>query len=625
MLQKLNERIQGIIAWVIIVVIALTFSLFGIDYYLQTRQHSTVQVEVNGRPITKQSFELAYRRHRQAQDLSQMTSAFESQLKNQILEEMILNQVSLQAAEKNGFSISLEQANEAILGIPQFQEDGHFSTARYQQALSGALFTPDAFQREVRQGMLLNQQRFALIGTSFALPNEVKKFVQLSTQTRDYRYLQIPMQSFVGQVTVTPAEIKAYYQQHQSEFLAPEKVSLDYVRLSMQDMKKKIAVTADQIKRYYEENQSNYFIPAKWRVAHLLFLVPEAASESEQQKIKEQAEEVSRTLKQNPDQFEAQVKALSADKISAQNGGVLPWMMAGQTEFDQTLVTLTRPGDISSPAKGRHGYEIFKLIEFQPASLKPFSEVRGEIRAQLLAERAQADYAKALEQLSDLSYQSPDSLTPVSDLLNLKIKRTGLFSQAGGAGLLTKNKQVVQAAFSHDVLTLGNNSEPIQLNNDGVVVVRVNQHIPATHKKLDEVHSEIAQRLTEQKAQAQAKKLGQTFLSSRGNPGEREKLMLQSRLKWHSVKQVLRETEDVPTPINALAFSLARAGTEQGRVLDNGDFLILQLTAVHDGHMKALDQEQIANITQQLEANYGVVDYDLYLSGLLKQAKIVRF
>ena len=258
MLQKLNERIQGVVAWVVIILIAITFTLFGLDYYMQSRHESSAQVEVNGQPITKQALELNYRRTRQLRDPSQMTAASENQLKQQILDEMIVNNVSMQSARASGFEVGVVQANSAILSIPQFQKDGHFSTDRYQQALNGALFTPESFQKEVRQGMLLNQQRFAFVGTSFALPSEIQQFVKLYMQTRDYDYLQIPAQRFIKQSNVSDQEVDAYYQQHQKEFLSPEKVSIDYIRLSMSDIKSKIKISEAQIKRYYEENQSNY-------------------------------------------------------------------------------------------------------------------------------------------------------------------------------------------------------------------------------------------------------------------------------------------------------------------------------------------------------------------------------
>ncbi len=90
MLQKLNERIQGLVAWVVIILIAVTFTLFGIDYYLQSRQDSTAQIEVNGQPISKDIFELSYRRTRQLRDPLQLTPSVEKSLKQQVMDNLLL-------------------------------------------------------------------------------------------------------------------------------------------------------------------------------------------------------------------------------------------------------------------------------------------------------------------------------------------------------------------------------------------------------------------------------------------------------------------------------------------------------------------------------------------------------
>ncbi len=624
MLQKLNERIQGVVAWVVIILIAVTFTLFGIDYYVQSRHESSAQVEVNGQPITKQAFELNYRRTRQMRDPSLMTAALENQLKQQVMDEMIMNTVSMQAARANGFEVSEVQANSAILGIPQFQQDGRFSTDRYQQALNGALFTPESFQKEVSQGMLLNQQRFAFIGTSFALPSEIQQFVKLYMQTRNYDYMQISALRFIKQVKVSPQEIDAYYQQHQKEFLSHEKVSVDFIRLSMSDIKGTIKISDQQIKRYYDENQSNYYTPAQWKVAHILFAVPTDVSADDRQRIKQHAEETYRLLQKDPTQFEQNVKAISDDKISAVNGGVLPWIVAGQSGFDKALVNLTTSGQISAPFKSHNGYEIFKLLGYKAATIKPLLDVKANIQEQLLADFAQAKYAQTLENLSDLSYQTPDSLTPVAEALKQKIQESILFSRQGGDSELTQNKQVINAAFSHDVLVLGNNSEPVQLDNESVVVLRVNKHLPAAEKTLAEVKPVIEGKLAMNKAKAQAKQLGQALLSLNQKPLEQDKLITENNLQWSQVTAAARDADATPGKINEMAFGLDRVGAKVGRSLVGGDYVLVHLKKINDGKLSALDKEQVASITQQIEANYGMMDYDLYVSDLRNKAHIVK-
>ncbi|MFC3908148.1 SurA N-terminal domain-containing protein [Legionella dresdenensis] len=620
MLQKLNERIQGVVAWVVILLIAVTFTLFGVDYYMQSHNVSDIEVTVNDQPITKQAFELNYRRARQQREAAQLTAALETALKKQVLDDMVANQITVQSARSAGFEVSAEQANNAILTIPQFQEDGRFSAQRYEQALSGAMFTPESFQQEVRQGMLLNQQRFAFIGSAFALPSEVKRYVKLYMQTRDYDYLQISAALFMDKSGVTEQAVSEYYKQHPQEFIAPEKVGIDYVRLSMQKVRDTLQVKDEDIQRFYEENQNNFLTPAQWKVAHILFAVPEDASDETQGQIEEKAQEAYQALQNNPAQFAQWVKSMSADKLAAANDGELPWITAGQTPFDKALSGLNKPGQISEPFKTGKGYEIFKLVDYKPASLKPLNDVKQQIAEQLTAEVVQTRYAQLLEQLTDLSYQTPDTLKPVAEELKLTVEQAEPFARDGGKSDITKNKQVINAAFSHDVLELGNNSEPIQLDNDSVIVLRVSKHIPATEKPLAEVKEAIINKLALAKAEQKAQQYGAALLKATN--GAQEETLNGKQLAWQEVEKASRDTDKADATINELAFSLPQANSRDGRQLINGDYVIVRLKKINDGEYKSLDKEQRASLAQQIEANYGLMDYDLYVNNLIRKAKV---
>ncbi|WP_131794774.1 SurA N-terminal domain-containing protein [Fluoribacter gormanii] len=623
MLQKLNERIQGVVAWLVVILIGITFTLFGVDYYLQSRQTTNSKVVVNGQPLTMQAFETNYRRARSMQDIEQMTAADEKKLQNQVLNQMITNEVLVQAARKNGFDVSLNQANAAILSIPQFQEDGHFSAQKYQQALNAALFTQSSFQNEVKQGMLLNQQRFAFMGSSFALPDEIDRFVSLYMQSRDYDYLTVPVALFEKDIQVSSEEIANYYKKHKKEFMTPEKVSLDYVSLSMHDIRSNIKISEDDAKRYYEDNQNSYLIPASWQVAHILFAVPDDASQADLENIQKKANETYQALQKNPEQFDHFVSTLSDDKLSIADKGVLPWISAGQNDYHRILSNLTKPGQISSPEKTKHGYEIFKVIAYKPVSTKSFSEVEPSIKEQLIAEAAQNKYTQALEQLSDLSYQTPDSLQPVAEALNLKIETTQPFSRAGGANNITKNKQVINAAFSHDVLDLSNNSEPIQIDNDSVVVVRVKHHWDEAQQSLESVRDQINNILVKKGAEAKAKEIGMNLLSPVEDKQQQE-LISSNHLLWKSEVMSTRDNDKVDTDINDTAFNLLRPESRNGLVMPNGDYVVVRLKQIHDGKLSTLDREQQDSLIQQIEASYGMMDYDLYEKSLISRAQIVR-
>ena len=612
MLQKLNERIQGVVAWVVVSIIALTFALFGVDSYLQAHHTSSVGAEVNGKPISKQALDVRYRRLRHEQDMSGKTTGTEKQLKQQILDGMIASQVKINAAQQHGFGLDPAQVQTAIFQIPQLQKDGQFSPERYEQVLSGALFTPQSFQKEIYQGMLLNQQHFAFLGTAFALPNEIESFIKLYGQTRDYRYLQIPARTFLKGLDVSNDEIKTYYAEHAHDFKAPEQVSLEFVTLSMAAVRAKLAPSQAELKNYYNNNQASYMAPAKWHVRHILFEIPKNVSADELKAIKTRTDTLYHELKSAPDSFAAQ-------------STLLPWIVAGESSLDTDLIQLTTVGALLPPLKTEAGYELFQLQAYEPAQVKAFEAIHTTVREHWLAERAQADYARLLEELSDHSYQMPDSLMPVAETLKLPIQKTALFSHDGGKDLLTSSPRVLKAAFSHDVLVLGNNSAPIQLNDDSVVVVRVKKHVSEREKALSEVRPQIKDALIHNKAQARAEALGYSLQNNKQGAFMDEALLLKQNLTWKTATQATRESSLAPVEINDLAFTLPRAGSRAGEALsNNAGYVVIELNEITNGTLSMLDSEQMQSISQQIAANYGTVDYDLYTSNLLEQAKIVR-
>lgn len=625
MLQKLNERIQGVVAWLVVILIGITFTLFGVDYYFQSRQTTNSKVVVNDHPLTLQAFEINYRRARSMNESGQMTAADEKKLQNDVLDQMITNEVLIQAAHENGFEVNTDQANAAILSIPQFQEEGHFSAEKYQQTLNAALFTQSSFQNEVKQGMLLNQQRFAFMGTSFALPDEIDRFVSLYMQNRDYDYLIVSASNFEKNINVPSQALLDYYEKNKKEFMISEQVSLDYLILSMADIKSRIKVSEDEIKHYYEENQNNFLTPASWQVAHILFAIPKNSSNSDLIDIQKKANEAYQILQKNPDQFDKLVRTMSDDKLSLPHGGVLPWISAAQNEFNKILSPLTKPGEISPPEKTKHGYEIFKLIAYKPVSIKSFSEVKDSIKEQMVVEMAQTQYTKSLEQLSDLSYQSPDSLQPVADALKLKINKTQPFSRSSGNHYISKNKQVINAAFSNDVLNLSNNSEPIQLDNDSVAVVRVNRHWPEKQQPFEAVKDQINKILVKKLAESNAKKIGMNLLNTEEK--QNQELINSNHLIWKSVINSTRDSDKDQseiTEINDKAFNLSRPGSLDGFVLSNGDYAVVKLKKINDGKLDKLDREQKESLIQQIEASFGVMDYDLYAKSLINRARIEK-
>ena len=295
----------------------------------------------------------------------------------------------------------------------------------------------------------------------------------------------------------------------------------------------------------------------------------------------------------------------------------------GEDRYSDALKEL-RVGNISDVIISPDSFELLKVLEYTPGRTRPLKEVEAQIRTQLITEASQASYERALETLTDLSYQTPDSLSPVANELNLLVETTGPFTANSGNGSIAENSDIRRAAFSHDVLTLGNNSEPIQLDQDSVVVLRIRQHTPAKLKPLASVADQIKFKLARDKAKEKATLLGSQVLDA-AQKGDTAltKIMDENKLTWHRLNKIAREDSSVSSEVNNIAFSIGQSAQPEGHLLKTGGgYLIIRLNKVNAGLISALDKEQIASIKQQIEASYGLMDYDLFINQQLRNAKI---
>ncbi len=622
MLQKLNEHLQGVVSWVIVILITITFAIFGVDYFLANRHSAAaVAVKINNQDISKRDYEINLRRILQMKDREGgLSERDEKVIKQQVLDNMIVNTVTMQSALKNGFLVSNEQANAAILGIPQFQENGQFSNGRYSQVLSGALYTHESFQEEVKKGMLLNQQRFALVGTEFALPDELNQFVKLYMQKRDYQYLVLPVASFSEKINLSDKDIEEYYNSHERKYYYPERISLQYVTVSADAIRKQINISEDKLLQQYEENKGSYLSPAKWKVAKILLPM----SSNQASVVEQEATKVSKYLQENPDKFAAKYAELTPKKTK--KNAMLVDIIAGDTAFDKHLLELTNGKPVSAPILTDDGYVIFKLLAYTPAVTKSFKQVRDSINEQLIVENVQAKYAETLEKLADLSFQTPDSLDMVSKALDLPLMQTELFDKHGGSSEFTKNKVLLKSAFSHDVLELGNNSEPVQIDNDRVVVIRVNKRIPASKIPLPELKQEISKLISINRAKKLAKQFGEEVIARQTKKSKLEPVEVAGKqIQWVSVNDAGRDNSQQDNYfINELAFSIIRPTELVGKLFSDKNYVVVALDKIKDGDLGSIDKEQIASISQQLESSYGLRDYNSYINGLMNQAKVIR-
>ena len=143
----------------------------------------------------------------------------------------------------------------------------------------------------------------------------------------------------------------------------------------------------------YKAEPQRFAVPAQTRARHILIqgTTPESRAKAEKLLIE---------LKAGAN-FEELAKANSSDPGSAAKGGDLGFFPKGRMvkPFDEAVDALKTPGDLSGVVESTFGYHIIRLEERQPASTKPFEEVREQLRAEVIGKAQQDARMKEVERL----------------------------------------------------------------------------------------------------------------------------------------------------------------------------------------------------------------------------------
>ncbi len=136
-------------------------------------------------------------------------------------------------------------------------------------------------------------------------------------------------------------------------------------------IRERLRVSEAATRMLYLLDQSAYAEPEQICTAHIL--VPS----------REEAEDVIARLKDGAD-FAELARQVSKDPGSAPRGGDLGCVALGRfvPEFERAALAL-QPGQVSEPVQTQFGWHVIRMNERLPARVRPYEEVRGQIRAQI--------------------------------------------------------------------------------------------------------------------------------------------------------------------------------------------------------------------------------------------------
>jgi len=604
MLQAIRDRVTGIVAIVILGLLAIPFVFFGLDSYIQAVPQDAV-AQVGEGEITVSEFQSEFSRYRaqlrqeQGDDYDEL-AVNNPQARREFLETLIDRRLLVQHAQSLGMSISASTLARVIREIPAFQVDGQFDPEIYRQRIEATGQSVRSFERDVARDLLVQELPSGVSASALVTDADVDRWIRVQQEQREIAYARVESSAFREDVAVTDDEIRAFYEENRNQFLRPERISVEYIELDTEEMAQELEFDDETLRERYESTQSRFMTAERRRASHILITADGERSEDQARAL---AETIRERLEAGED-FADLASEFSDDPGSAAQGGDLGWVEPDvmMPAFEEALYDL-EADQVSQPIKTEFGWHIIKLTDVDPARGKSFEEARAEIAEEIRTERADGLYVELTDRLIDLIYADPTGLEAVASDLGLEVLTAGPFSRFNAEGVLAE-PQVLEAAFSDMVLVDRQASEPIEIDRNRAVVVRVTDHQPSEPRPLEDVREEVRDRLEREAAQESAREYAAGLIERvDGSPAELESLAEEEGLEVQQVTATRRSFDLGGDVLDAL-FRLPAPddGESLHELIRSGsDWLVVRLDSVTPGDPAAAEDAQRQMARRQIE------------------------
>lgn len=616
-LQSIRDRLTGIIAIFIFAILIIPFAFVGVSSYFTSDAVNAVAV-VNDQEITINEFNTSFQNYRRRMQ-AQLGAAFDAELfdqaiiRRQYLDQMIDEELMVQVSIDAGLAVDDETLAQQIRNLESFQVDGEFNADVYKAVLAAQGMTPTQLENDVRASMVLNQFPVSIASSAIATGWEVRDYARLADQTRAFKALIVPAfpedvaepaeepeaeaeaeaeaatVEEVAEEIIEEEAIVAWYEEHKDEYLSQEMVTIELIELNAATLGGSVEPDDDLLMARFEEQKARFVTPESRLASHILIEVDSNAPAVDIESARQQAEDLAARVAAGED-FAELAKEFSQDAGSAEEGGDLGWIEPGfmVQAFEDGLYELSLERPVSKPVQTGFGWHIIYLRDIRPAEGMTFTEARDLLVREHQTEEDERRFLEQADRMVDIIYEDPTTLEAAADELGLEVQVIGPFGRQGVDSGVAANMELVNAAFSDLVLAQGVASDPIDLGENHIAVIRLKEHMPEAQLPLEEVREQVVESVRSERAMEAASARAEELLASLAGGADFASLAETSGLELVEAEAATRNDPGIDARLRRQLFLLpvpAEEGPVQSVVeLDRG-FAVVQLDGVTDGEL----------------------------------------
>jgi peptidyl-prolyl cis-trans isomerase D len=585
-------------------VLIVSFAVWGIaDIFKGFGQSSLAKV--GGTEISTEQFRQIY-----TDKLQQLGRSFGRPLSSeqarafgldrQVLQQTIAEAALDEEARRMGLAQSQEETMRLIYSDPNFKGlGGAFDPARFQATIRQFGYTEQRYLAEQRRVGLRRQ----IVGTVSADIEPSKVLIDALTrfqnEQRSIEYVKLDAAQAGTIDPPSPEALAAYFEDHKTQFRAPEYRKLSFVAINPEEIGKWTEVSDEDAKKIYELNRDKLGTPEKREVSQIVF-----PNEGEAQ--------AARSRIASGTSFDDLAKERNLNPSDVNLGMIAKTSIIDPAIADAAFALPS--GEVSQPVQGRFGVALVKIGKIEPGAMPTFESVAAQVKKEIATERARAKVNEIQNKMED-ERSGGANVVEASQKLGLTpvtidaVDRSGRLPNGQPVTNIPRGIDVVSQAFNSDV---GVDNEPIQFAG-GYVWYDVLGITPSRERTLDEVRGEVEAKWREDQISSKLRAKATEMVQKLEHGGTLAEVAASAGLKVDTAAGFRRDaaTPGVPSAAITAAFRTPKEGVGQTPGSGGSEWIVFRVTDVvvppvetASEELKKLKDTLQRGLTDELVAQY---------------------
>lgn len=607
---------------IILGAIVVVFVFWGVGSY--TSRRSGRVADVNGTIITLDDYRASYNTL-----LEQVRRSFGNnlseeliktlQLRKRALDQLIDRSLMLQAAEKFKLTVSDQELAQSIRNIPAFQIAGVFDNRRYINALSANKLTPETFEIQQRDSLIIDKLQSFISGSIKVSDLEAQQWYIWNNTEVDIEYVVFEARRYKD-VMPSNEEIHNYFDKNKDSYKTDPQIKARYLYFKPEDYAADVTVSEDDIQEYYESHLDKFKTDKTVEARHILIKVAADADAEAVEDARKRIDKIYNMAKGGQD-FAELAKKYSEGPTKSKGGLLGAFTREAMVKPFADKAFSMKVGEISEPVRTQFGWHIIKVEKINPEKMKSLSEAADDIRKTLKADISKNLAYDEAEAVYDASFEGQD-FDSIAQHRNLKILTTEYFTRKKPPKGIKNASRFAAVAFSLPL----NEISDVQDFGDGYFLIEVVDKIPAQIPELKTIEASVKKDLVKKKQEEKARDEANKFLEELKN-GQSFAAVSQKYKQTPKKTGFFKRNDSIPTignepEIARIAFRLSDSNKlPEGTIKGQKGYFIINYLARKEPTLEGFEKEK-SGIKERLLQQKSFKTFDAWLTQMKNESRI---